>query len=621
MVGGQPPPLYDARSSSEQPTAARTEPAAARPVVPMPTKPRLEMDQASMALFVDTEPKKEKPAPSATSQVPAAAIASVELPTPIVIATNPYGHAPMQMMSMPPMGVLGGAEEADAARREARKVALAGKLCKMSGIASGKSRFGSRWQARHFVLAESRVAYGDLASDKQQPVDAVSAFTGTKKSFSIWGSYVVPEPPERASGREHAFAVYRSDEDAFAGASISTRPTEGQEREQLLLLAADDAPARSRWVCALMAAAGRPGVLLRVGEDAAAVRLRVCYGSSPLDFQAGAANRHVLVRKVSKASGMGSIGVRVGDELVSVNGAPVPLLPASAVRRMLEAVTRPLELEIRRSRDATTAKELAAEAVLSLGTDPDDDVERDKRMRESLQVGEALRADRNAREAERAKRVAAAGVEAAAVGDAVARSEAELEARRAFDEAVETVRSALAASRHGDRLFQSSDYVAAAKAYRAALDSLMSVREVLADPAGPGRQALNRAIPDLSLAELFDHINSSGQEAANRANASVETLTSDVSRVSLVQAAAPPQAAAAAAAPETQPTTTTNSASALFDYASQADWQLDLASGDRLLVISEHDDGWSEVCLAHDAQARGLVPSSYIQVEGRRQRV
>lgn len=653
-----PPPAYarqpPAFAAQQPPPPAYRQPSAA-----VPSKPTLNFDDASMALFVDTKRQEQqpRPAPSSSSsqrqqrhiRPPAASVMGGELPTPVVTATNPYGHATLQMMSMPPVGILGGAAEAEAARREASRVSMHGKLAKMSGVASGKSRFGSRWQARHFVLGDCRVAYGDLASDgglkPNKDDDAYGAFSGTKKSFSLWGSYVVPEPPERASGRDHAFAVYRSDQDAFHSASnrapgvsyvgghaASSSFSRGEEREQLLLLAAEDAGSRSRWICALLAAAGRPGVMLRVGEDAAAIRLRVCYGGSPLELEAGAVGRNVLVRKVSPSSGAGAIGVKVGDELVSVNGAPVPLMQASAVRSMLEAVARPLELELRRPRDATTAKELAAKAVLSLGTDPDDEDSRRHRMKESLQVGEALRADQQAREAERAKQAAAAQAEAAALSDAVARSHAEARQKEQVTMAVRATVDAVRSSGEGDRLAQQNEHASAAAAYRAALDSLLSVKESLADPEGPARQAVAQALPELSLAQLFDHIAKSGQAQSTMAAAPPPqappprdnndlALVSQTSDLSLEDNGLRPSSSQYVQPPPADPIQQQATASALFDYVPQEDWQMAIQVGDRLLVLSEHDDGWSEVCLVDSTHSRGLVPASYIQLDGQTEHI
>ncbi|KAJ8602778.1 hypothetical protein CTAYLR_002574 [Chrysophaeum taylorii] len=564
-------------------------------------------DAASQALFevaappVQSRPLEETPkAPKV--QMPTGG----ELPTPIVQATNPYGHAPMAVISMPPSGVLGGAAAAEAARKRAAAVEMGGKLFKLSGV-GGRSRLGSRWQARHFVLKESRLAYGDVAADgglkPSKEDDAMDAFSGTKKRFSLWGSYVIPEPPERSSGRENAFAVYRSDSDAFTSASVGPRVGPGEEREQLLLLAAEDATQRAKWVCALMAAAGRPGVLLRVGEDAAAVRLRCCYGSEALELEAGAVGRNVLVRKLS-LSGAGAIGVKVGDELVSVNGAPVPLMSASAVSRMLEAVARPVELELRRPRDSTTAKELAAKAALSLGTDAEDESHRKERFRESIQVGEALRADALARQELRAKRVEQAQVEAAAVSDALALSSAESKTKESCDAAVAAASEAVRLSGEADQLLAArADPAAAASLYKRALDSLMAVQEPLADPDGPARQAVSRVYPDLSLANLFDHINSYGAQAADLAS-----RPPPPSEQELGFAPPPPPLLL----PDAQQLGT---AVALFEYAPHEDWQLAIQTGDHLTLVSEHDDGWSDVCLADGT--RGLVPSSYIQVSGR----
>jgi len=56
-------------------------------------------------------------------------------------------------------------------------------------------------------------------------------------------------------------------------------------------------------------------------------------------------------------------GLRVGDELVSVNGVVVPPLHAEGVAKVLGAAARPLELVLRRPRDADAARAQARAAL------------------------------------------------------------------------------------------------------------------------------------------------------------------------------------------------------------------------------------------------------------------
>ena len=590
---------------------------------------------------------------------------------PVVVATNPYGHAAMQFLSMPPTGVMGGAEASRLARARAAKVSHGGKLLKLSGISSGKaSRFGNRWQARHFVLSQSTIAYGDLAAEGGLRASTSAShewgtdeFTGTKKRFSLFGSYVVPEPPERAQGKEFAFAVYRSDADAFVGSSSShtkasaAAVTAGDEREQLLLLAAEDDKIRSRWICSLLRAAGRGGVLLKVGQDVAAHRLRCCFGDEPLDFEAGAVEGKILVQKIIPSQGLGAVGVKVGDELVCVNGAPVPLLNSTAVRKMLEACPRPLDLEFRRSRETVIARELAAKAVLARGKDDTTEVQRKQRMRESMDVGEALRNDKLLRDQERKQRAMEAQVEAQQVDQALSHSAKSEADQRRVDECLERVLFAVKASADADDAFyaRQPDLTKAARGYKIALEALLSVKDDLADPHSAAREALQRKAPSVSLADLFDHINSNGAKAANPVDSlanhlqsltplyehqpsSSSTSSSYDQQYQSEQYEQPqqyhpaeyeqqpqqqqyqaeyeqqPQQQQQYQAEQQQEPQQQQTAYALFAYDPQEDWQLPLQAGTQLIVLSQHDDGWAEVILLDDPQRRqGMVPGSYLQ--------
>jgi len=616
------------------------------PVYQPPSKPNLFTD-ADFGLFLaDNKPKEPPPAyhPPPEQAPPSHSDQSLmggNTTTPVVVATNPYGHAPMHVLSMPPNGVLDGAAAADEARKKAMNIRTMGKLWKLSGISSGRSsRLGNRWQARHFVLSQCTIAYGDLDSNKDGPTPPIeAALANTKKRFTLWGSFVVPEPPERAQGREFAFGVYRSDADAFAGAAGMTNKQQvivnGDEREQLMLLAAEDAKQQSHWICSLLKATGRCGVLLRVGEDAAAYRLRCCYGDDALEMEAGPVENKVLIRKIlSKSSGAGAVGLKVGDELVAVNGAHVPPLAAGAMRRMLEALPRPLDMELRRPRDPVVARELAAKAALTCGTD-DDDEQLARRMRESMNVGAALRADKQARDERRLQEAKAKEIEAANLAKSIAATAKVPQAPRPQEQSAQEIQAAVTAvstavdfSARGDDYFyaETQDPAAAARAYKSALDSLLTKKDALADPNGAARRAVAQAHPGVSLADLFDHINANGAEASKKARASYgnsthksaiptgilpepESIQEDNQSQSSINnnnsaPPPPPRPQSSTAVPPYQ--------IALYSYEPAEDWQLKLNAGDKLSLINKMDDGWSEVSLLDNPDMRGLVPSSYL---------
>mmetsp|Transcript_3625 Transcript_3625/g.11150 ORF Transcript_3625/g.11150 Transcript_3625/m.11150 type:complete len:846 (+) Transcript_3625:1560-4097(+) len=632
------------------------------PPPPPPKKPTLLTD-SDFGLFLAPHSKDRPPEEKKTSPPPVKKVTPPKLladsnddspMAPCVVATNPYGHPSQHFLSMPPSGAAGGAEAAATARSAAAKVSLSGKLWKLSGVSSGKaSRLGQRWQARHFVLSHSAVGYGDLSSEGGLKASSAAAasfatlsadeLTGTKKRFSLYGSYVLPEPPERAQGREFAFAVYRSDADAFSHASSSSKGgasytvvSGNDERDQLMLLAAEDDKQKSRWFCALLRAAGRGGVLVRVGQDNTAFRLRCFFGDQPLEADIGSCDvantKKVLVKRVDDThSGLGAVGVKVGDELVSVNGQHVPNLSSFAVGRMLESCARPLDLEFRRCSDVLQYREAQMAAAFAYAQDDQEDLR--KRMQESMDVGAALRADKLAQDALRLKKAEEAQVEAQDVRKAIAQSVAlskeevarggenllllshkekmlprddekrgdeSSSSRSSSSGAIETtiqeVRIAADAAAQADEYFYGDhpNFPLAARSYKTALDALLRVKDDLADPQGPARVAVSRRLPHVNLADLFDHINANGALAAHNAEHGVLTHTSSSS--------------------SEPPPPHEEEAVALYAYEAQDDWQLSLSPGDRLLVLGQHDDGWADVVFVHDTSTRGLVPSSYIQL-------
>ncbi|KAJ1446823.1 hypothetical protein M885DRAFT_624935 [Pelagophyceae sp. CCMP2097] len=560
-----------------------------------------------------------------------------------VAATNPHGHAPLSVVAMPPSGILAGADAADQARRTAQGVDHAGKLWKLSGVSSGKSRLGfaglgNRWQPRHFILGGSRLAYGEIAMEGglkcHAGEDIMDTMAGTTKRFSVWGSYVTPEPPERAFGREHAFAIYRSDEDVIQGARPASQGAAHAhaEREQLLLLAAEDAPTAAKWMCALAAGAGRAGVLLHVADDASATTYRLVYGGADLGLDAGAVGAHVLVRRADLHGGAGAVGVRVGDEIVGLNNSTMPLIDVATVKRMVAALHRPLELVLRRPRDARAAKEQAERAVLT-SMESQGAAERStaRQLRESMDVGEALRADQATR-LERDRALAETRRrEETELGSALETSAAAARAERDADAAVAAVLRATHCAADGDVRLAALEFGTAAERFGAALDALVSARGVLGDAAGArARDAVQNAFPGLALADLYDH----ACDGKASAEAQLAQRRADAARADAADAARAEEAAArqrdaaneaaandgAAAqlheAPTAEPAPgpARRHAVAIFAYDAAESWQLSVAAGQRFSVVEQHADGWTEVRDPSDAATK-LVPSAYLELE------
>ena len=287
-----------------------------------------------------------RPTPAAAPEAPWS-----DLPPALVAATNPYGHAPLRIISTPAAGVADGAAATADARNAAGRVQKAGPLAKLStgGLLGQRA---VRWQGRHFALGHRALAYGDAPADQ--------GLWEAKKKFNIWGSYVVPEAADRAAGRAHAVAVYRGDEDVIAGprsgadrrrsaAALSDR--DATARDQILLVAADSEVDARRWTLALMAAAGRPGVGLLLSEDARTLTLHAVL-AEPLGFAAATADHRLLVARVDRHGAAAAAGLRVGDELVQINGVNVQPADAPTLNKILGASAKPLDLRLRRRKDA-----------------------------------------------------------------------------------------------------------------------------------------------------------------------------------------------------------------------------------------------------------------------------
>ena len=605
----------DVESAAEWCLEQQRAPPASRPPPPplvLPPKPAPALVDADFALFAaPPPPPPQRPAYAAPPAVPAPAPpppASMpmggEAPAAVVEATNPYGHAALAVVSMPPGGVAGGAASAGRSRAAAGRVQRGGKLAKLSGLGGGRTLLGSRWQARHFVLAQSTLAYGDVAwegglrgADRNGGALIGDVFAGTKKSFGLWGAYVVPESKDRAAGRDFAFAVYRSDDDVLRGGrSLAGVATSG-ERDQLCLLAAEDDGDRGRWVCDLLRAAGRSGVILRTpSPDLRMMELRCVYGDEPLKLGCCVVGHAVLVRTLDRDEGAGSVGVQVGDELVEVNGVLVPPIDAGAVTKILDAAHRPLELRLRRPTDPRRHADLARSAIHA----KTGEVAEDLRKRESLEIGAALRNDAEDRRAH-SLRLEAEAAEAARAAEAGRARAAEASRLRALDDAA--VAAALDAQRGADAgaaALARGDAAGAVDAFRGALQRLLDSRDALGDPAGPGRRALALRAPGLDLAALYDRVQRGGQEAH------------DLQRRAPAPAPAPPTVGALADAFEQ--VSVAGRATATFEFAASDDWMLALVPGERLEVLKTMDDGWSEVRNA--AGASGLVPTGYFELEG-----
>ncbi|KAH8068327.1 hypothetical protein JL721_6904 [Aureococcus anophagefferens] len=439
--------------------------------------------------------------------------------------------------------------------------------------------------------AASTLAYGDVAwegglrgADRNGGALIGDVFAGTKKSFGLWGAYVVPESKDRAACRDSAFAVYRSDDDVLRGGRSLAGVAASGERDQLCLLAAEDDGDRGRWVCDLLRAAGRSGVILRTpSPNLQMMELRCVYGDEPLKLGCCVVGHAVLVRTLDRDEGAGSAGVQVGDELVEVNGVLVPPIDAGAVTKILDAAHRPLELKLRRPTDPRRHADLARSAIHA----KTGEVAEDLRKRESLEIGAALRNDAEDRRAHslrleaeaRAARARAApgGEPAAGAGRRGRRRGARRAARR----------------RRGRR------GPGAGRPAGPSARSRSSGSSTARRGDGPGRRALALRAPGLDLAALYDRVQRGGQEAH------------DLQQRAPAPAPAPTVGALADAF---EGVSVARRATATFEFAASDDWMLALVPGERLEVLKTMDDGWSEVRNA--AGVSGLVPTGCFELEG-----
>ncbi len=489
-----------------------------------------------------------------------------DLPPAIVAGTNPYGHAPLRIISTPAAGVADGAFESQKARNAAGLIQKAGPLAKLSsGGLIGKKAV--RWQGRHFSLGHRSLAYGDTPGE---------GLWEAKKKFNIWGSYVVPEAQDRAAGRQHAIAVYRGDEDVIAGprsgadkrrsaAALSDR--DATARDQILLVAAESDLEARQWTLSLMAAAGRRGVGIVIGEDASDIQLRAVL-SEPLGLEAVSADHRPLIASIEKNGAAHAAGLRIGDELVQINGVNVPPADAPTLNKILAASAKPLDLRLRRCTSQVnqrTRRDLAQNALRSVASIVQS---RDALHKQSLEVGAALRADQQARsdaaqrQAEEAQRLEAA--RRASLADEAQRS-ARVDRADAVDAAVT---DALAAARKAEEAFTEFDQTRAA--------SLRGEARGMLDRAAPmlrseeARQRLAAAAPGLDLAALYDRL--------------------------------------------VGPAPSTRTAVATHAWDAAEPWQVALAAGARVAVTKTLEDGWSEVKRLDDG-AGGLVPTGYLEFE------
>mmetsp|Transcript_6331 Transcript_6331/g.19825 ORF Transcript_6331/g.19825 Transcript_6331/m.19825 type:complete len:1033 (+) Transcript_6331:93-3191(+) len=531
----------------------------------------------------------------------------------------------VQVLSNRPKGFLEGKESASKAEKKASLSSFSGKLWRYTGV-SGGGIFGNKWQARHFVLSQSTLVY-------------------EKKEVSLRATYVVPELSEKAQNREFAFGVYRSEAiDAFTGAAGKVPSRGGSDsREQLLLLAAEDERSRSKWICALLSAAGRSGVLLRIGDDVHAIRLQCCFGDESVYADVGAVMledtksskkiQKCLVRQIDASEGLGSVGVKVGDELVSVNGIPVPgTLPASAVGKMFEACSRPLDMEFRRYRDIAIFEKLAAKAARVRSTD-NEGTTLEELMRKSMDRGAALRAaiatkhelQPNGIGDELQLSVAdeAKGALSLTSQDAPrAPPEVDCDQHR-IDFVVNQVLTAVKVSARADEYFYGGtcDHSKVATTYKTALETLLAVKDDLTDPTGPARQALALVAPGVSLPDLFDHINTNVSKIHENFDTSSEPSSLHAQPSEEAQLSYGGSAAVGAITQQVEDFSLSEEKQqqhgiALFDYEPVDAWQIALRAGESVLVKGQHEGGWTEVCVpsADASERRGLVPLSYIQL-------
>ncbi|CAH0367256.1 unnamed protein product [Pelagomonas calceolata] len=383
-----------------------------------------------------------------------------EQPTPVV-ATVPVATAVNTTRPRANSQQRSVAREYDSAAR----VKKAGKLYKLSRASSLR---GARWQRRSFILRNCELGYAEDAA----PHDAALQ-QAPLKGVSVWGCYALREPAHQ--GKAHVFAVYSTAAQAASQPSAAPRTT-------LAMLAADDAATAADWCRAIYAAAGRAGMLLRVGEDSdAATLLCVCCADSAevsRHLRAGGDDGRVVVSRVGGA--LERVGLRVGDELTALDGQPIPYLDADRLGRLLATARRPFELTVRRPRAPRRPSGAGGAPPAAPAPAPP-----------ARPVVDLLGLD-----LEPAPAAPAPALPEPAPLLAVPPPAADAPV-------VAAVRSALDNQAEGKRCAARGDAAGAAAAYRRVVDDLLRAQPLYA--ASPANQAaVARALPGVDLAALYD---------------------------------------------------------------------------------------------------------------------
>ena len=327
---------------------------------------------------------------------------------------------------------------------------------------------GARWQRRSFILRNCELGYAEDAA----PHDAALQ-QAPLKGVSVWGCYALREPAHQ--GKAHVFAVYSTAAQAASQPSAAPRTT-------LAMLAADDAATAADWCRAIYAAAGRAGMLLRVGEDSdAATLLCVCCADSAevsRHLRAGGDDGRVVVSRVGGA--LERVGLRVGDELTALDGQPIPYLDADRLGRLLATARRPFELTVRRPRAPRRPSGAGGAAPAAPAPAPP-----------ARPVVDLLGLD-----LEPAPAAPAPALPEPAPLLAVPPPAADAPV-------VAAVRSALDNQAEGKRCAARGDAAGAAAAYRRVVDDLLRAQPLYA--ASPANQAaVATALPGVDLAALYD---------------------------------------------------------------------------------------------------------------------
>ncbi|KAJ8598381.1 hypothetical protein CTAYLR_002986 [Chrysophaeum taylorii] len=412
-------------------------------------------------------------------------------------------------------------------RRDALSIEKGGKLFKLS---RASSVLGARWQSRAFSLKSCQLTYvGDH-----------------KKMITVWDCYAVRQR-DKVLGKEHAFALY-------AGPAPPTA-----DAKPLALLAADDRQTAKSWLQAISLASGRPGHLLRVGDDGVAANLR-CSCTLPADVVdrelslAVSESNKVVVTKVSGV--LEKLGLRVDDEIVSVDDLPAG--DSKTAKALALRAPRPFEMHVRRRHHRSTDHAVSkwnqppqVPVLDLLSLDVDDEIPSQQQQPPPLPAPPPREDD-------------------------------------AHVQAVSLVQAALDARARATQL---QDPVAARHEYTNLVQTLLAVQPSYAsDPAV--RDAVAAAFPDLSLAHLY-----------NEAVAASQRLDALITQPPLPEPPQPPP-------PPVTPTPDRPTHKAAYAFDATEPWQLSVAPEEPLTVVEVLPDGWSDCVNAN--RHRGLVPSSYV---------